>query len=92
MILDNYGTHKTAKVRQWRMRRWRFHCQFTPTCSFWSNLVERFFAGPTEHQLWRGPHRSVVALEKTICDCPKIHNERQNRFAGQNPQTGSSSQ
>ena len=66
LILDNYGTHKTAKVKQWLLRHRRFHCHFTPTYSSWINLVERFFASLTEHQLRRGSHRSVVALEKAI--------------------------
>ncbi len=49
LVLENYGTHKTAKVKQWLLRHSRFHCHFTPTCSSWINLVERFFAGLTEH-------------------------------------------
>ena len=44
LILDNYGAHKTAKVKQWLLRHPRFHCHFTPTCSSWINLAERFFA------------------------------------------------
>lgn len=80
MILDNYGTHKTAKVKQWLLRHPRFHCLFTPTCSSWINLVERFFASLTEHQLRRGSHRSVVALEKAIRDYLAIHNEQPRPF------------
>ena len=66
LILDNYGTHKTDKVKNWFLRHPRFHCHFTPTYSSWINLVERFFATLTEHQLRRETHRSVPALEKTI--------------------------
>jgi len=47
LILDNYGTHKTAKVKQWLRRHPRFQCHFTPTYSSWINLVERFFASLT---------------------------------------------
>ena len=75
LILDNYGTHKTAKVKQWLLRHPRFHCHFTPTYSSWINLVECFFASLTEHQLRRGSHRSVVALERTIRGYLEIHNE-----------------
>lgn len=56
LILDNYGTHKTAKVKHWFARHPRFHCHFIPTYSSWLNLVERFFAALTEHQLRRGTH------------------------------------
>ena len=80
LILDNYGTHKTAKVKQWLLRHRRFHCHFTPTYSSWLNLVERFFASLTEHQLRRGSHRSVVALEKAIRGHLDIHNEQPRPF------------
>lgn len=80
MILDNYGTHKTPKVKNWLMRHPRFHCHFTPTYSSWLNLVERFFATLTEQQLRRGTHRSVPALEKAIRDYLQIYNEDPNPF------------
>ena len=80
LILDNYGTHKTAKVKQWLLRHPRFHCHFTPTYSSWINLVERFFASLTEHQLRRGSHRSVVALERAIRGYLEIHNEQPTPF------------
>ena len=80
LILDNYGTHKTARVKQWLLRHPRFHCHFTPTYSSWLNLVERFFASLTEHQLRRGSHRSVVALEQAIRDYLDIHNEEPKPF------------
>jgi transposase len=31
LVLDNYGTHKTATIRAWLMKRPRFHVHFTPT-------------------------------------------------------------
>src|SRR5262249_3930159 len=30
LILDNYGTHKTALIRRWLAKRPRFHLHFTP--------------------------------------------------------------
>lgn len=76
LILDNYGTHKTTKVKNWLLRHPRFHCHFTPTYSSWINLVERFFAALTEQQLRRGTHRSVPALEQAIRDYLEIHNQQ----------------
>jgi transposase len=80
LILDNYGTHKTEKVKTWLLRHPRFHCHFTPTYSSWINLVERFFATLTEHQLRRGTHRSVPELEKAIRNYLEIHNEEPKPF------------
>jgi len=75
LIVDNYSTHKSPKVKQWLLRHPRFHCHFTPTYSSWLNLVERFFATLTEQQLRRGTHRSVPVLEKAIRDYLEIYNE-----------------
>ncbi len=75
LIIDNYATHKSPKVKQWLLRHPRFHCHFTPTYSSWLNLVERFFATLTEQQLRRGTHRSVPALEKAIRDYLEIYNQ-----------------
>ena len=66
LILDNYGTHKTASVRRWLAKRPRFHVHFTPTSASWINLVERWFAALTEKQIRRGVHRSVRELETAI--------------------------
>jgi transposase len=66
LIMDNYGTHKTAAIRRWFAKRPRFHVHFTPTYSSWLNLVERWFALLTERQIKRGVHRSTWALEKDI--------------------------
>src|ERR1700733_15251867 len=41
IIVDNYGTHKTALIRNWLLKRPRFHVHFTPTYGSWLNLVER---------------------------------------------------
>jgi transposase len=66
LILDNYGTHKTALIRAWLAKRPRFHLHFTPTSASWINLVERYFAALTEKQIRRGSHRSVRELESAI--------------------------
>lgn len=66
LILDNYGTHKTPLMTAWLAPHPRFHTHFTPTGAPWINLVERFFAAPTEKQLRRGAHRSTRELEAAI--------------------------
>jgi hypothetical protein len=74
LIMDNYGTHKTALIRNWLAKRPRFHVHFTPTYGSWLNLVERWFAELTNKQLRRGVHRSVRALEAAIREFVDAHN------------------
>jgi transposase len=80
LILDNYGTHKTALIRNWLAKRPRFHVHFTPTYASWLNLVERWFAELTNKQIRRGSHRSVVALEAAIREFIDVNNEAPKPF------------
>src|SRR5713226_4799422 len=75
LILDNYGTHKTAIIRRWLAKRPRFHVHFTPTYGSWLNLVERWFAEITNKRIRRGVFRSVKDLETAIREYIEIHNE-----------------
>ena len=64
--MDNYGTHKTAAIRNWLARHPRFHVHFTPTSASWLNQVERWFATLTNKYIRRGTHRSTRQLEQAI--------------------------
>src|SRR6202166_2152836 len=75
LILDNYGTHKTAIIRSWLAKRPRFHVHFTPTYGSWLNLVERWFAELTNKRIRRGAFRSVRELESAIREFIEVHNE-----------------
>jgi transposase len=75
LVMDNYGTHKTAKVRRWLQRHPEYHLHFIPTSSSWLNQVERFFAEITEKRIRRGAFRSVQALEQAIMDYLDHHNK-----------------
>lgn len=75
LILDNYGTHKTAMIHRWLLKRPRFHLHFTPTSSSWLNLVERIFAELTQKKIRRGIHRSVRELKEDILEWIEIRNE-----------------
>jgi transposase len=68
LVMDNYGTHKVAKVRTWLARHPRYRVHFTPTSGSWLNLVERLFAEVTERCVRRGSHTAVRALEKAMLD------------------------
>ena len=80
LILDNYGTHKTATIQRWLLKRPRFHLHFTPTSASWLNLVERWFALLTEQQLRRGVFRSARNLETAIRNYIDTHNEQPKPF------------
>jgi len=75
LILDNYGTHKTPRVRRWLARHPRFVVHFTPTSGSWLNQVERFFAEITDKRIRRGSFRSVKALEQAIAAYLEAHNK-----------------
>lgn len=75
IIMDNYGTHKTASIRNWFAKRPRFHMHFTPTYGSWINLVERWFAEITNKRIRRGIFRSVKELEAAIREYIEVHNE-----------------
>ena len=80
LVLDNYGTHKTALVRHWLQKRPRYHLHFTPTHASWLNQVERWFALLTQRQIKRGSHRSVQQLETAIKDFIAAHNKQPKPF------------
>jgi transposase len=80
LILDNYGTHKTATTKRWLVKRPRFHLHFTPTGASWINLVERWFALLTDKQIRRGVFRSTQELEAAIRNYVDFHNNHSKPF------------
>ena len=68
LIIDNYATHKHARVRAWLARHPRFHLHFTPTGSSWLNLVERFFRDLTVDVVREGSFGSVPELVTAMTD------------------------
>jgi len=80
LVLDNYGTHKTALVRRWLQKRKRYHLHVTPTHASWLNQVERWFALLTQRQIKRGSHTSVQELEAAIREFITTHNQQPKPF------------
>jgi transposase len=74
LVVDNYGTHKTAEVQAWLAMHPRFKLHFTPTSCSWLNLVERLFAEITRQRIRRGTFRSVVELKAAIAAWIKDRN------------------
>ena len=44
-VLDNRSAHSTPEIKKWLAHRdgRRWHLHFTPTSSFWLDLIERWF-------------------------------------------------
>lgn len=81
LIVDNYATHKHAKVKAWLKRHPRFHMHFTPTSASWINQVERFFGLTTEDRIRRGVFKSVAELVAAIQQYLEQHNAASAPFA-----------
>jgi len=62
LVIDNYTTHKHAKVRNWLAARPRYHVHYTPTYASWLNQVEIWFNIITQKAIRRGTFRSVKDL------------------------------
>ncbi len=76
IIMDNYATHKTPRIKAWLVRRPRYHVHFTPTSASWINQIERWFAELTRKQIRRGVHTSVRHLEADIRAFIETHNKQ----------------
>jgi putative transposase len=81
LIVDNYSTHKHAKVKAWLAARPRWHIHFTPTYSSWLNQVERFFGLITDKAIRRGSFQSVKELVSKIDHFVTQHNKHCKPFA-----------
>jgi putative transposase len=80
LIVDNYTTHKHAKVKAWLARNPRVHMHFTPTYSSWINQVERWFALITERAIRRNSFTSVRELKQQIELFVQRHNANTTPF------------
>jgi putative transposase len=80
LIIDNYATHKHAKVKAWLARRPRFHVHFTPTYASWLNLVERWFGIITQQAIRRGSFSKVKTLVQRIEQFVGHYNESSRPF------------
>ena len=80
VILDNYATHKHAKVQRWLEHHPRVHFHFVPTSSSWLNLVELLFSELERRQLRGLAVNSVQALIATITTYLERRNENPRPF------------
>jgi transposase len=80
LIVDNYSTHKHAKVSAWLSRHPRFHIHFVPTSSSWLNLIERWFGIITDKLIRRGTYFDVQSLIDDIMSFMANHNQNPETF------------
>jgi len=78
--VDNYRTHKHAKVQKWLGKHRRFHVHFIPTSSSWLNLIERWFRDLTDKRIRRGTFTSVPELVEAIMDYVDHNNTHPKTF------------
>src|SRR3990170_7170839 len=81
LIVDNYATHKHAKVRRWLAARPRYHVHYTPTYASWLNQVEIWFNIITQRAIRRGTFRSVPDLIANIERFVHHYNKHPRPFA-----------
>ncbi len=80
LVVDNYGTHRHARVKAWLARRPRFHVHYTPTYSSWLNQVERWFGLITQRAIGRGSFDSVPDLTRKINEFVKYYDQHPKPF------------
>jgi putative transposase len=80
LIVDNYGTHKHAKVKRWLAARPRFHVHYTPTYASWLNQVEIWFNIITQRAIRRGTFKSVGELIAKIENFVRHYNRHCHPF------------
>lgn len=66
LVMDNYATHKHAKVKEWLAANPRIHVHFTPTSGSWLNLVEVWFSIIERQAIHRATFTSVHDLMTQI--------------------------
>ncbi len=81
LVVDNYATHKHAKVKHWLAARPRYHIHYTPTYASWLNQVEIWFNIITQKAIRRGSFRSVKDLAPKIERFIKSYNAKSRPFA-----------
>jgi transposase len=79
LVLDNYGTHKTALIRQWLQKRPRHHLHFTPRMppgSTSSSAVRTAHPAPDQARL--AQKRSGIGIR--IREFIAVHNRQPKPF------------
>ena len=76
LVVDNYSTHKHAKVKRWLAARPRYQVHYVPTYASWLNQVEIWFNLITQRAIRRGTFKSVKELVTKIEQFVKRYNAK----------------
>ena len=80
LVVDNYTTHKHAKIRNWLAARPRYHVHYTPTYASWLNQVETWFHIITQKAIRRGSFRNTKQLREKIDQFVEDYNSKSKPF------------
>ena len=80
LVMDNYGTHGHAEVKNWLAKHRRFVIHYVPTSCSWLNLIERWFAELTNKRIRRDSFFSVDDLVTAIREFLAAWNENPKPF------------
>ena len=80
LLVDNYCTHKHAKVCAWLAQPPRFHVHYTPTYACWLNQVERWFGMITKRAIRHGSFSRVQELIAKIKQFVAAYNKTKAPF------------
>jgi len=85
LVMDNYTTHKHAKVTAWLEANPRIHIHFTPTSGSWLNMVEVWFGIIERQAIHRGSFPTVRDLMIKIREFITGWNRRKHPFIWTKP-------
>jgi transposase len=85
LVMDNYTTHKHAKVKAWLAANPRIHVHFTPTSGSWLNMVEIWFGIIERQAIHRGSFPTVRDLMIKIREFITGWNRRKHPFVWTKP-------
>ena len=80
LVMDNYGSHGHADVKNWLAKHRRFVIHYVPTSCSWLNLIERWFAELTNKRIRRDSFFSVDDLITAIREFLSAWNENPKPF------------
>lgn len=80
LVVDNYATHKHARVKRWLAAHPRYQVHYTPTYSSWLNQVEIWFNIIAQRAIRRGTFRSVKDLVSKIDHFVQHYNKNARPF------------
>ena len=85
LVMDNYVTHKHAKVEAWLQANPRITVHFTPASGSWLNMVEVWFGIIERQAIHRGSFPSVGELMIKIREFISGWNRREHPFIWTEP-------